>query len=121
VLAAAAALQTTAADAQTAVPPCTVPFVDLDRYAGDWFGMAPLASSPAVDGVDRKILGQGARERSVVGDHREYAGNHDARQQKSCDAGARQYRQVEKRELHVGWLRGARECAGTEHHEDDTP
>jgi apolipoprotein D and lipocalin family protein len=36
---AAAAPQTTAAVAQTAVPG-TAPFVDLDRYAGDWFEIA---------------------------------------------------------------------------------
>ena len=42
VLATAAALQTTAAAAQTAVPPRTVPFVELDRYAGDWFEIARL-------------------------------------------------------------------------------
>jgi apolipoprotein D and lipocalin family protein len=41
-LAAAVALQATAAAAQTAVPPRTVPFVDLDRYAGDWFEIARL-------------------------------------------------------------------------------
>ena len=39
VLAAAAALQTTAA-AQVARPVGTVPFVDLDRYVGDWFEIA---------------------------------------------------------------------------------
>ena len=42
VLAAAAALQTTAAAAQTSAPPRTVPFVDLDRYAGEWFEIARL-------------------------------------------------------------------------------
>jgi apolipoprotein D and lipocalin family protein len=42
VLAAAAALQTTTVAAQTSVPPRTVPFVDLDRYAGDWFEIARL-------------------------------------------------------------------------------
>ncbi len=44
VLAAAAALHATAAAAQTAVPPHTVPFVDLDRYAGDWFEIARLSN-----------------------------------------------------------------------------
>ena len=42
VLAAALTLQTTAAAGQKAVPPRTVPFVDLDRYAGDWFEIARL-------------------------------------------------------------------------------
>jgi apolipoprotein D and lipocalin family protein len=42
VLAAAAVLQTTAATAQTTAPPRTVPVVDLDRYAGDWFEIARL-------------------------------------------------------------------------------
>jgi lipocalin/uncharacterized protein YbjT (DUF2867 family)/ligand-binding SRPBCC domain-containing protein len=42
VLAAAAVLQTTAATAQTTAPPRTVAFVDLDRYAGDWFEIARL-------------------------------------------------------------------------------
>jgi apolipoprotein D and lipocalin family protein len=37
---AAAALQPNAARAQTPVPVRTVPFVDLDRYAGDWFEVA---------------------------------------------------------------------------------
>ena len=41
-LAAAVALHTTAAAVQTAVPPRTVPLVDLDRYAGDWFEIARL-------------------------------------------------------------------------------
>lgn len=40
VLAAATALPTTGAAAQTAAPPRTVPFVDLDRYAGEWFEIA---------------------------------------------------------------------------------
>jgi apolipoprotein D and lipocalin family protein len=40
VLAAAAMLQTTVAAAQTARPVGTVPFVDLDRYVGDWFEIA---------------------------------------------------------------------------------
>ena len=39
-LAAAAALQPAAAPAQTPAPVQTVPFVDLDRYAGDWFEIA---------------------------------------------------------------------------------
>jgi apolipoprotein D and lipocalin family protein len=39
-LAAATILQPSAAHAQTAVPVRTVPFVDLDRYAGDWFEIA---------------------------------------------------------------------------------
>jgi lipocalin/uncharacterized protein YbjT (DUF2867 family) len=38
----AAVLQTPAAAAQTAEPPRPVPFVDLDRYAGDWFEIARL-------------------------------------------------------------------------------
>ena len=41
-LAAAATLQTTAAAAQMAGPVRTVPFVDLDRYVGDWFEIARL-------------------------------------------------------------------------------
>jgi len=40
---------------------------------------AALASSAALDGVDRKMLGQGAREGSVVGSHGEDAGNHKNR------------------------------------------
>ena len=40
VLAVAATLQTTFAAAQTAKPVGTVPLVDLDRYAGDWFEIA---------------------------------------------------------------------------------
>ena len=39
-LAAAAALQTTAVAEQAAGPVATVPFVDLDRYVGDWFEIA---------------------------------------------------------------------------------
>ncbi|HET9361011.1 MAG TPA: lipocalin family protein [Vicinamibacterales bacterium] len=39
-LAAAATLQTATARAQTPEPVRTVPFVDLDRYAGDWFEIA---------------------------------------------------------------------------------
>ena len=39
-LAAAATLQPATAPAQTAAPVRTVPFVDLDRYAGDWFEIA---------------------------------------------------------------------------------
>jgi apolipoprotein D and lipocalin family protein len=39
-LAAAAALQTATARAQTPEPVRTVPFVDLDRYVGDWFEIA---------------------------------------------------------------------------------
>ena len=41
-LAAAAALQATAVAAQTAGQVRTVPFVDLDRYVGDWFEIARL-------------------------------------------------------------------------------
>ena len=41
-LAAAVTLQTTAAAVQTARPVGTVPFVDLDRYVGDWFEIARL-------------------------------------------------------------------------------
>jgi apolipoprotein D and lipocalin family protein len=40
VLAAAATLQPAIARAQTPAPVRTVPFVDLDRYAGDWFEIA---------------------------------------------------------------------------------
>jgi hypothetical protein len=40
---------------------------------------AALASSAALDGVDRKMLGQGARGGSVVGSHGEDAGNHKNR------------------------------------------
>lgn len=39
-LAAAATLQPATARAQTPAPVRTVPFVDLDRYAGDWFEIA---------------------------------------------------------------------------------
>jgi lipocalin/uncharacterized protein YbjT (DUF2867 family)/ligand-binding SRPBCC domain-containing protein len=39
-LSVAATLQTTVAAAQTARPVDTVPFVDLDRYVGDWFEIA---------------------------------------------------------------------------------
>jgi apolipoprotein D and lipocalin family protein len=39
-LAVAATLQPAAARAQTPAPVRTVPFVDLDRYAGDWFEIA---------------------------------------------------------------------------------
>jgi apolipoprotein D and lipocalin family protein len=42
VLAAAAVLQATAAAAQTPGPVRTVPFVDLDRYVGDWHEIARL-------------------------------------------------------------------------------
>ena len=38
-----------------------------------------LASSPALDGVDRKVLGQGAREGGVVSSHGEDAGNNENR------------------------------------------
>ena len=41
-LALAAALQTTAVAAQTAAPVRAVPFVDVDRYMGDWFEIARL-------------------------------------------------------------------------------
>lgn len=40
VLATAAALQSATAYAQMPAPVRTVPFVDLDRYAGDWFEVA---------------------------------------------------------------------------------
>jgi apolipoprotein D and lipocalin family protein len=40
VVAAAAILFTRAEAAQASLPPRTVPFVDLDRYAGDWFEVA---------------------------------------------------------------------------------
>jgi hypothetical protein len=38
-----------------------------------------LATAPTLDGVDREVFGEGARERGVVAGHGEYARNHKNR------------------------------------------